>query len=208
MMPCIPHIRAVNLPNAITLSRLVLTAVFVIAVGFPGNPGYAIALVTFSVAAATDWLDGYLARKMGLVTPLGKLLDPLADKILVCAAFVFFSAQPVGSYHCPVWVTALIIAREFLVTGLRQIAVEAGQVLAADGLGKWKTTFQLIFSITGLVWLTFSSMADPGTIGGLLRDLARPDSWLRPVSLWTAVALTLISGANYVWSGRKLLKAR
>lgn len=207
-MPCIPHIRAVNLPNAITLSRLVLTAVFVIAVGFPGNPGYAIALVTFSVAAATDWLDGYLARKMGLVTPLGKLLDPLADKILVCAAFVFFSAQPVGSYHCPVWVTALIIAREFLVTGLRQIAVEAGQVLAADGLGKWKTTFQLIFSITGLVWLTFSSMADPGTIGGLLRDLARPDSWLRPVSLWTAVALTLISGANYVWSGRKLLKAR
>lgn len=208
MMPCNPHIRPVNLPNAITLSRLVLTAVFVIAVGFPGNPGYAIALVTFSVAAATDWLDGYLARKMGLVTPLGKLLDPLADKILVCAAFVFFSAQPADGYHCPVWVTALIIAREFLVTGLRQIAVEAGQVLAADGLGKWKTTFQLIFCITGLVWLTFSSMENPGKIGGLLRDLALPDSWLRPVSLWTAVALTLISGANYVWSGRKLLKAR
>ena len=151
MMPCIPHIRAVNLPNAITLSRLVLTGIFVAAVGFPGNPGYAIALVTFSVAAATDWLDGYLARKMGLVTPLGKLLDPLADKILVCAAFVFFSAQPVGGYHCPVWVTALIIAREFLVTGLRQIAVEAGHVLAADRLGKWKTTFQLIFCITGLL---------------------------------------------------------
>lgn len=208
MMPCIPHIRGVNLPNAITLSRLLLTAVFVIAVGFPGNPGYAIALVTFSVAAATDWLDGYLARKMGLVTPLGKLLDPLADKILVCAAFVFFSAQPVGGYHCPVWVTALIIAREFLVTGLRQIAVEAGQVLAADGLGKWKTTFQLIFCITGLVWLTFSSMAEPGKIGGLLRDLADPASWLRPVSLWIAVALTLISGANYVWSSRKLLRAK
>lgn len=208
MMPCIPHIRPVNLPNAITLSRLVLTAVFVIAVGFPGNPGYAIALVAFSVAAATDWLDGYLARKMGLVTPLGKLLDPLADKILVCAAFVFFSAQPASGYHCPVWTTALIIAREFLVTGLRQIAVEAGQVLAADRLGKWKTTFQLIFCITGLVWLTFSSMADPGQIGGLLRDLANPAGWLRPVSLWTAVALTLISGANYVWSSRNLLKGR
>lgn len=208
MMPCIPHIRRVNLPNAITLSRLVLTAVFVIAVGFPANPGYAIALVTFSVAAATDWLDGYLARKMGLVTQLGKLLDPLADKILVCAAFVFFSAQPTGGYHCPVWVTALIIAREFLVTGLRQIAVEAGQVLAADGLGKWKTTFQLIFCITGLVWLTFSSMTDPGKIGGLLRDLANPAGWLRPASLWIAVALTLISGANYVWSSRKLLSGR
>lgn len=203
MMPCIPHIRRVNLPNAITLSRLVLTGIFVAAVGFPGNPGYAIALATFSIAAATDWLDGYLARKMGLVTPLGKLLDPLADKILVCAAFVFFSAQPVGGYHCPVWVTALIIAREFLVTGLRQIAVEAGQVLAADRLGKWKTTFQLIFCITGLVWLTFEE--SNGGVAGLLRDLANPANWLRPVSLWAAMALTMISGWNYVWSSRKLL---
>jgi CDP-diacylglycerol--glycerol-3-phosphate 3-phosphatidyltransferase len=200
-MPCIPHIRGVNLPNAITVSRLFLTAVFVAAVGFPGTTGYAIALVAFSVAAATDWLDGYLARKLGLVTPLGKLLDPLADKILVCAAFVYFSAQPVNGYHCPVWVTALIIAREFLVTGLRQIAVEAGQVLAADRLGKWKTTFQLTFCITGLVWLTFSSMGSHG----FLRDLTSPDGWLMPISLWTAVALTLISGANYVWSSRKLL---
>jgi CDP-diacylglycerol--glycerol-3-phosphate 3-phosphatidyltransferase len=200
-MPCIPHIRGVNLPNAITVSRLFLTAVFVAAVGFPGAAGYAIALVAFSVAAATDWLDGYLARKLGLVTPLGKLLDPLADKILVCAAFVYFSAQPVDGYHSPVWVTALIIAREFLVTGLRQIAVEAGQVLAADRLGKWKTTFQLTFCITGLVWLTLVSMGS----GGFLRDLTSPDGWLMPISLWTAVALTLISGANYVWSSRKLL---
>ena len=206
MLPCIPHIPAVNLPNAITLSRLVLTAIFVIAVGFPGTTGYAVALVTFSVAAATDWLDGYLARKLGLVTPLGKLLDPLADKILVCAAFVYFSAQPSDGYHCPVWVTALIIAREFLVTGLRQIAVEAGQVLAADKLGKWKTTFQLTHCITGLVWLTFRG--SEGGLGGLLAFLSKPTGWLMPVSLWAAVALTLISGANYVWSSRNLLKGR
>lgn len=206
IMPCIPHIRAVNLPNAITLSRLVLTGVFVAAVGFPGDTGHAIALVSFAVAAATDWLDGYLARRMGLVTPLGKLLDPLADKILVCAAFVYFSAQPVEGYHCPVWVTALIIAREFLVTGLRQIAVEAGQVLAADGLGKWKTTFQLIFCITGLVWLAFEKSS--GGIDGLLRELAHPEGWLRPVSLWAAVGLTLVSGAHYVWSSRRLLVGR
>ena len=216
MLPCIPHIRRVNLPNAITLSRLVLTAIFVAAVGFPGTTGYSIALVTFSIAAATDWLDGYLARKLGLVTALGKLLDPLADKILVCAAFVFFSAQPTaadaahpyGGYHSPVWVTALIIAREFLITGLRQIAVEAGQVLAADRLGKWKTTFQLTICITGLVWLTFSSMKDPGALGGMLKNLANPKSWLMPVSLWTAVALTLISGTNYMWGGRALLKGK
>jgi CDP-diacylglycerol--glycerol-3-phosphate 3-phosphatidyltransferase len=204
-MPCIPHIRCVNLPNAITISRLILTAIFVVAVGFPTTAGFAVALVTFSVAAATDWLDGYLARKLGLVTPLGKLLDPLADKILVCAAFVYFSAQPPEAYHAPVWVTCVIIAREFLVTGLRQIAVEAGQVLAADKLGKWKTTFQLTYCIAGLVWLTFSSMENPGALGGLLRDLTKPWGVLMHISLWSAVALTLISGANYVWSSRKLL---
>ena len=206
MLPCIPHIPAVNLPNAITVSRLILTAIFVIAVGFPGTTGHVVALITFSVAAATDWLDGYLARKLGMVTPLGKLLDPLADKILVCAAFVYFSAQPVGGYHCPVWVTATIIAREFLVTGLRQIAVEAGQVLAADNLGKWKTTFQLTYCITGLVWLTFRG--SEGGLAGLLADLSKPTGWLMPISLWTAVALTLISGTNYVWSSRNLLKGR
>ncbi|BCX48734.1 CDP-diacylglycerol--glycerol-3-phosphate 3-phosphatidyltransferase [Haloferula helveola] len=205
-MPCIPHIRGVNLPNAITLSRLILAAVFVVAMGFDGLGGKMTALVSFSVAAATDWLDGYLARKMGLVTPLGKLLDPLADKILVCAAFVFMS---VGGF-APVWVTAVIIAREFLVTGLRQIAIEAGQVLAADHLGKWKTTFQLIFIITALVWLAFSRLPETGPISGLLLNLARPaelGGWLMPASMWLALALTVISGGNYLWSGRNLLKS-
>ena len=192
-----------NLPNAITLSRLVLTAVFVVAMGFEGLGGKMTALVSFSVAAASDWLDGYLARKMGLVTPLGKLLDPLADKILVCAAFVFMSVEG----FAPVWMTALIIAREFLVTGLRQIAVEAGQVLAADNLGKWKTTFQLIFIITALVWLAFSELGERGPIAGFLWKLADPEGWIMPISLWLALALTVISGANYLWSGRNLLKA-
>lgn len=202
----IPHTPAVNLPNGITLSRLVLTAIFVAAMSFPGLAGYMTALVCFSVAAATDWLDGYLARKMGLVTPLGKLLDPLADKILVCAAFVFMSKLS----FAPVWVTAVLIGREFLVTGLRQIAVEAGQVLAADRLGKWKTTFQLIFVITALVWMSFSEMGSRGMIAEFLWKLAKPASeggWLMPASLWIALALTVISGGNYLWSSRNLLKA-
>lgn len=194
-----------NLPNAITLSRLGLTVVFVIAAGWPGAPAAAIALAAFSLAAASDWLDGYLARRMGLVTPLGKLLDPLADKILVCSAFVVLSVAG----FAPVWATALIIGREFLVTGLRQIAVEAGQVLAADRLGKWKTTFQLTFCITALVWIWQNQPGAPDWAP--LRQLARPPGeggWLMPASLWIAVALTAISGANYLWSGRSLLRGR
>ncbi len=191
-----------NLPNAITLSRLVLTVIFVAGTGAGSFAGHLIALISFTLAAASDWLDGYLARKLGLVTPLGKLLDPLADKILVCAAFVYFSAANL----CPVWVTALIIGREFMVTGLRQIAIEAGQVLAADSLGKWKTTFQLTFCITGLVWLTFSHVPKSGVVSTWLLALSNPSSWLMPASLWIAVALTVISGANYLWAGRGLLK--
>lgn len=198
---CIPHIPAVNLPNAITLSRLILAAVFVAAMEFPGLIGYSVALAAFSIAAATDWLDGYLARKLNLVTPLGKLLDPLADKILVCAAFVFMSVLELA----PVWVTALIIGREFMVTGLRQIAIEAGQVLAADRLGKWKTTFQLIFVIDALVWLAFDQIHGTPDLVHFILMITKPEGWVMPISLWIAVALTAISGFNYVWSGRKLL---
>ena len=205
MWRCISHIAHVNLPNAITFSRLVMTAAFVIAVSQRSLAGYGAGLVLFVVAAASDWLDGYLARKMGLVTPLGKLMDPLADKILVSAAFVFFTEKGL----CPVWVTALIIGREFLVTGLRQIAIEAGQVLAADRLGKWKTAFQLAYLITGLIWLTGEKAKEFLPVVEPLKHLARPyadGGWLQPVFLWAAVALTVISGWNYLWGSRHLLR--
>lgn len=204
---CISHIVGVNLPNAITFSRLIMTAAFVLAVSQRSLTGYGMGLALFIAAAVSDWLDGYLARRMGLVTPLGKLMDPLADKILVSAAFVFFTEQKL----CPVWVTALIIGREFLVTGLRQIAVEAGEVLAADRLGKWKTTFQLAYLITGLIWLTAAHAKKQNGLLEWLGNLSRPSSeggWLQPVFLWGAVALTMISGWNYLWSSRGLLRGR
>ncbi|MFT3992058.1 MAG: CDP-diacylglycerol--glycerol-3-phosphate 3-phosphatidyltransferase [Luteolibacter sp.] len=196
-----------NLPNAITFSRLIMTAAFVGAVSMRNATGYGLGLILFCVAAASDFVDGWLARKMGLVTPLGKLMDPLADKILVSAAFVFLTEKG----FCSVWITSLIIGREFLVTGLRQIAVESGHVIAADRLGKWKTGFQLTFCITGLVWLTWQH--DPAATGivGFLRNLAKPTElggWLMPVALWIATALTLISGWNYMWSSRELLKTK
>ena len=165
--------------------------------------GHWIALVSFVIAAISDFVDGWLARKLGLVTPMGKLLDPLADKMLVGAAFVYLSA----SGDCPVWVTVLILAREFLVTGLRQIAMEAGQVMAADRLGKWKTGLQLTFCITCLVWFAFQPLGTGNPFLRLIHYLSRPDGWLQPVSMWLALGLTLLSGWNYLWSCRHLLKS-
>jgi len=194
----------VNLPTAITLSRLVLTAVFVAGTAIGNATGHWIALVSFVIAAISDFVDGWLARKLGLVTPLGKLLDPVADKVLVGAAYVYLSAEDL----CPVWVTVLILAREFLVTGLRQIAMEAGQVMAADRLGKWKTGLQLVFCITCLVWFAFQEIPGGNPLIDLFHYLSRPDGWLQPASMWLALALTLWSGWNYLWTCRDLVRGK
>lgn len=186
-----------NIPNSITVSRLVLAGIFAAAASTDTGKGDLIALVAFILAAVSDFLDGYLARKLNLVTSLGKLLDPLADKILVAAAFIHLTALGL----CPVWVTSVIIAREFLVTGLRQIAVEQGQVIPADNLGKWKTTFQLVFCIAALVWLVVEKSPSH-----FLHTLTQPSSWLIRISLYGALLLTALSGFNYTWKGRHLLK--
>jgi CDP-diacylglycerol--glycerol-3-phosphate 3-phosphatidyltransferase len=190
----------VNLPNSITLARLVLTAVFVTSASLGGTTGLAIALVTFVLASFSDWLDGYLARKLDLVTSLGKLLDPLADKILVASAFVFFTSVD----RCPVWVTTLIMAREFMVTGLRQIAVTKGQVIAADKLGKWKTTLQLGFGVTCLLSLILETTTPNSGLAGSVEALCDPSGVLFLGSLYGSLALTVISGVNYLVKSRKL----
>jgi len=197
------RLAAVNLPNSITVSRLILTAVFVGAFTIGGPAGFGVALGSFLTAAFSDFLDGYLARKLNLVTPLGKLLDPIADKVLVASAFVFLGAHPLPL--CPAWVGVVILAREFLVTGLRQIAVEQGRVIASDWSGKWKTIFQLAFCLTALTGLFLESIGAGHTLPG---RLTRPPSLLLPVFLWLALALPAISGAQYAWSSRHLLRTR
>jgi len=194
----------VNLPNSITVCRLVLTAIFVGGTVLVSTVGHWIALVAFVIAAISDWFDGYFARKLGMVTPLGKLLDPVADKVLVCSAFVYLSSMRL----CPVWITVLILAREFLITGLRQIAIEAGQVLPADNLGKWKTGMQLAYCITCLVWFAVEKHASHNPLFWLLHFLSNPEAWLMPIFLWLALALTLISGWNYMWANRALLTGK
>lgn len=191
-----------NLPNQLTVSRLVLTLVFVALLsGISGTWVKTAALAVFSLAAITDFLDGYLARRLGLITNFGKLMDPLADKVLMTAGFVLLS----GLDLIPAWVVVLILAREFLVTGLRLVASAEGVVLAADSSGKYKTTLQIV---TVIYFLLYLASAEP------LLNFLRPlfgAFYLGPDHLGVALigislVLTLWSGAHYMWRNRQLLR--
>ncbi|PAW60646.1 MAG: CDP-diacylglycerol--glycerol-3-phosphate 3-phosphatidyltransferase [Verrucomicrobiia bacterium Tous-C2TDCM] len=190
-----------NLPNQLTVARLILTFVFVGVLSVDELPhAGTIALAVFSIAAYTDLLDGQIARARNLITNFGKLMDPLADKVLMCAGFVMLG--DLGFF--PAWIVVLILAREFLVTGLRLVASAEGIVLAAENLGKYKTTFQIIAVIYFLLVLAAKepSLAWLSPILGW-RGLG-PDV-LGQLLIWVALILTLVSGLNYVWKNRKLL---
>jgi CDP-diacylglycerol--glycerol-3-phosphate 3-phosphatidyltransferase len=138
-----PEKAAFNLPNSLTLFRLVCIPVVVICLYFPGRVGSLLAALFFGMAFVTDILDGYFARRRGDVTKLGKFLDPLADKILVCITMIMLI--PLG--RIPAWIVVLIVAREIAVTGLRGVAVMEGIVIQASALGKYKTLFQSITTV-------------------------------------------------------------
>lgn len=134
-------------PNALTYLRLLLIPVFVVLLTNPSQTMIHLAVAVFIFAAITDYVDGYLARKLGAVTDLGKLLDPLADKILVMAALVMLVGQRADAYGepwVPGWMVVLVLAREFWVTGIRAVAASKGIVMAAGNAGKWKSALQMI----------------------------------------------------------------
>ena len=135
-----------NLPNLLTLGRVAAIPVLVVLLFFGSREAGFWAAAIFSAASVTDWLDGWLARKWGVVTVLGKFLDPLADKLIVMAALVMLI--PLG--RVPAWAVFVILAREMVVTGLRSIASSEGVVIAASDLGKYKTIFQMV-AIIGLL---------------------------------------------------------
>jgi CDP-diacylglycerol--glycerol-3-phosphate 3-phosphatidyltransferase len=135
-----------NLPNILTLARIAAVPIIVVLLIFESKETSFWAAAVFSLAAITDWLDGYLARKMEIVTVLGKFLDPLADKLIVMAALIML----IPLDRVPAWAVFLILAREMLVTGLRSIASSEGIVIAASDLGKYKTIFQMV-AIIGLL---------------------------------------------------------
>lgn len=135
-----------NLPNMLSLARVAAVPVIIILLIYPGKVLSFIAAIFFLLVCITDWLDGYVARKKGLVTSLGKFLDPLADKLLIMSCFIMLI--PAG--RIPAWVVALIVSREISVTGLRAVASDMGVVIPAGKLGKVKTVFQII-SVASLV---------------------------------------------------------
>lgn len=136
-----------NLPNKITVSRILLVPIFMIVLFLPITYANLIAALIFVIAAATDGIDGHIARSTNQVTNFGKFLDPLADKLLVTSALIAL----VGQLKLPSWVAIVIIAREFIVTGLRLIAVNEGKVIAAGMSGKIKTVTQIIATVLLLI---------------------------------------------------------
>lgn len=184
-----------NLPNKLTLLRMVSIPFFVGIALAPQLPGrYFWATVIFAVASATDFLDGYIARKQGLVTDFGKLMDPLADKLLVASALIIFvKLEAAGAV--PVIV---IISREFLVTAVRTLAAQKGTVIAADMFGKFKTVAQIAWIITGFLNL---HLLESGSFPPVFAAVSSALGWI-------AVVLTVLSGANYVIKNRELFRDR
>jgi len=186
-----------NLPNKLTIFRVILIVPFVvILLGsyhgwglieglFGGILEYVdyIALAIFVVASLTDLLDGKIARKYNLVTNFGKFMDPVADKLLVCAALICL----VEIGRIPAWVVTIIISREFIISGFRLIASDNGVVIAASYWGKFKTTFQMV-----MICLMLANIAQLS----LLTDIV----------MWVALALTVISLVDYIWKNKQVMQ--
>lgn len=176
-----------NLPNKLTIFRVVLIPFFVFFLLYPGFEGYGnyIATVIFIGASLTDFADGKIARKYNLVTNFGKFMDPLADKLLVCVAMICL----IETGQLASWIVIVIISREFIISGFRLVASDNGVVIAANYWGKFKTTFQMLMIIV------------------LVLDINHPVFDLLGVVLtYIALLLTIISLVDYVWKNKDVLK--
>jgi CDP-diacylglycerol--glycerol-3-phosphate 3-phosphatidyltransferase len=182
-----------NVPNQITLARLVLSIALFVLLHF----GYYLAgFVVFIIAASTDWIDGYWARKYGQVTMLGRVLDPFADKIIICGTFIFLAAVPTSGIVAGMAV--VVVGRELLVTALRSFLEGEGADFSAVMSGKLKMLLQCVAAAVSLFALTYPTQID------------RPE-WLRTlliVSVWAAVVLTVYSGVAYVRRAIALMSAK
>jgi len=187
-----------NWANRLTVSRLVLTILFVVALNSTWIYGRTAALILFLLAGVTDFFDGEIARRYGSVTNFGKLMDPLVDKIMMAAAFI--SLVPLKAI--PAWAATTVVARDFLITGLRLMASARGQILPAERLGKHKTSWQIITVVFFLVLLSVRELKyAEGESGWWLR------AWDQggPLLVWIAVGFTVYSGLRYAWRHRDVI---
>lgn len=189
-----------NLPNKLTVSRFVMTVAFLVALFSQVRFHETIALALFIAAAITDWLDGSIARRNKLITNFGILMDPLADKIMVCSAFIAF----VGLKWIPAWMVVIIVARELAITGLRLLAASKNLVLAAEGYGKHKTITQMVGIIAVFIFHSYVEWGAFGQIFGLPIAGKPWVEWFAAIAIWLAVALTLLSGGLYLTRNRAL----
>src|SRR5687767_2834541 len=190
-----------NLPNKLTLSRFILTAAFLVVFFTAWRYHATIALVLFCVASLTDYFDGMIARRDKLITNFGILMDPLADKILVCSAFIAF----VDRGWIPAWMAVIVVARELAITGLRLVAASKNLVLAAERFGKHKTISQIVVIISALVQASYLEWGSVGKAIFGWHVFGEPwVNWFTTLSLWLAVALTIVSGSIYLWRNRQI----
>jgi CDP-diacylglycerol---glycerol-3-phosphate 3-phosphatidyltransferase len=192
-----------NLPNKLTVARFGLTVVFLWAMFSKFAFNNTLALFFFCLAGITDFLDGKIARSRNLITNFGKLMDPLADKIMTCSAFVAFVESTHRNPNAPVkvgaWMVVIIVGRELAITGLRLLAASKNIVLSAERYGKHKTISQIVAIIALLV----VDACQEWPVA--LRDFLTP--WVptfAEVMLWVTVALTALSGIIYLWRNREI----
>ncbi len=186
-----------NLPNWITIGRLLLTAVLIVLLELPGDPSVVPAALAwtafglFLVAAGTDFVDGWVARRYGQVTPFGRVADPFVDKVLICGALISLLRYPVCAEILRSWMVVVIVAREFLVTTVRGYAESQGHAFPADRLGKYKMVAQCV------------------AVAALLTMAAGTQFWrsVAVIGIWVTLLLTVWSGVQYVWKARRLLRA-
>ena len=188
-----------TLPTKLTVLRFLLTFLIMGLLMVPGWPAKAAALACFLGAGLTDWLDGWLARRWGQVSPLGALLDPIADKVLVLGVFLTF----VQLRLIPAWMVLIIVLRELIITGVRLFAASRGVVLAAASEGKQKAVSQMVTIVVILAVLVVREFFTDASIPA---GASQAMEWAVLACLWVTVIFTLISGASFFWRHQAVLR--
>ena len=190
-----------NLANRLTVARLFFTFFFVLVLCTGWAYGKTMGLALFLVAGITDYADGKIARHFNMITDFGKLMDPLVDKIMIAAAFICL----VPLHAMPAWAVVIIISREFLITGLRMLALSKGKILPAESMGKHKTAWQMITMIYFLLVLSYREMRHLGPLpeAWYCTDTA---SYIGAALITCTLGFTLYSGFGYLWKNRALLQ--